>query len=45
MTDQKIIEIYAARKMTIRELAVASGKSYNYVRLVLVKAGYHNGKH
>jgi len=43
MTDQEIIETYALRKMTIRQLARKIGRSYEYVRKILVKAGYHNG--
>jgi len=45
MTDKQIVETYAVRSMTIREMAKASGRSYEDVRQVLVAAGYHNGKH
>lgn len=45
MTEEQIITIYAARRMTIREIANASGLSYETVRQILVKAGYHNTKH
>lgn len=41
MNDQQIIDVYAARKMTIREIAKASGRSYADVRKVLTVAGYH----
>lgn len=41
MNDQQIIDVYAARKMTIREIAKASGRSYADVRKVLTFAGYH----
>ena len=44
MTDKQIIETYAARKMTIREMAKASGRSYDSVRKVLTGAGYHFSK-
>lgn len=44
MTDKQIIETYAARKMTIREMSKASGRSYDSVRKVLTKAGYHFSK-
>lgn len=44
MTDKQIVETYALRKMTIREMARCSGHSYNYVRRVLTEAGYHFGK-
>ena len=44
MSDKQIIEIYAARKMTIREMAKGSGRSYDSVRRVLIDAGYHFGK-
>ena len=44
MTDKQIIETYAARKMTIREMAKVSGRSYGSVRKVLTDAGYHFGK-
>jgi hypothetical protein len=44
MSDQQIIEKYAAREMTIRELAAASGRGYEDVRRVLTNAGYHNTK-
>lgn len=44
MTDAQIIQTYADRKMTIREIANATGKSYNYVRRVLTGAGYHFSK-
>ena len=45
VTDKQIIDAYAARKMTIRDMAKASGRSYENIRQVLVAAGYHNGKH
>lgn len=45
MTDQQVINTYAAREKTIRELAEATGRSYQDVRHVLIKAGYHNTKH
>lgn len=45
MTDKQIIDAYAARKMTIRDMAKASGRSYENVRQVLLAAGYYNGKH
>ena len=41
MSNQEIIDVYAARKMTIREIAKASGRSYSDVRKVLTGAGYH----
>ena len=44
MTDKQITEIYAARKMTIREMAEDSGRSYSSVRKVLISAGYCFGK-
>ncbi len=44
MTDKQIIETYAARKMTIRDMAKASGRSYDSVRKVLTEAGYHFSK-
>ena len=44
MTNQQIIDTYAARKMTIREMAKASGQSYEDVRRVLTNAGYHFSK-
>lgn len=44
MSDQQIIDIYAARKMTIREIAKVSGRSIEAVRKVLTKAGYHFSK-
>ena len=44
MSDQQIIDTYAARKMTIREMAKASGRSYEDVRRVLTNAGYHFSK-
>lgn len=44
MNDQQIIDVYAARKMTIREIAKASGRSYADVRKVLTFAGYHFSK-
>lgn len=44
MTDRQIIETYAARKMTIREMATVSKRSYDSVRKVLTAAGYHFGK-
>ena len=44
MTDQQIIQLYAARMMTIRELAQAAGRPFKEVRWILVKAGYHYGK-
>ncbi len=44
MTDQQIIATYAARRMTIREMAKVSGRSYKDVRNVLVMSGFHNGK-
>lgn len=44
MTDKEIIATYAARKMTIREMAKSSGRSYGSVRNVLTAAGYHFGK-
>ena len=44
MTNQQIIDTYAARKMTIREMAKASGRSYEDVRRVLTNAGYHFSK-
>lgn len=44
MTDKQIIQTYAERKMTIREMAVASGRSYESVRKVLTNAGYHFSK-
>ncbi len=44
MSNQQIVDVYAARKMTIREIAKASGLSYSYVRKVLTDAGYHFSK-
>lgn len=44
MINQQIIDLYAARKMTIREIAKASGRSYSNVRNVLTNAGYHFSK-
>ena len=44
MTDTQIIDTYAKRKMTIREIAKASGRSYEDVRKVLTGAGYHFSK-
>lgn len=44
MSDKQIIETYAARKMTIKEMAKDSGRGYNSVRKVLIDAGYHFGK-
>lgn len=44
MSEQQIIDLYAGRKMTIREIAHAAGKTYRKVRWILVKAGYHYGK-
>ena len=32
MTDKQIIDAYAARKMSIRDIAKASGRSYENVR-------------
>ena len=45
MTHQQVINTYAAREMTIREIAAASGRSYQDIRHVLIRAGYHNTKH
>ncbi len=44
MTDTQIIDTYAKRKMTIREIAKASGRSYEDVRKVITGAGYHFSK-
>lgn len=44
MTDKQIVDTYAARQMTIREMAKSSGRSYDSVRKVLTDAGYHFGK-
>ena len=44
MTETQIIDTYAKRKMTIREIAKASGRSYANVRKVLTGAGYHFSK-
>lgn len=44
MTDKQIVETYAARKMTIREMATFSRRSYDSVRKVLTAAGYHFSK-
>lgn len=44
MTNKQIIDTYAARKMTIREMAKSSGRSYESVRKVLTGAGYHFSK-
>lgn len=41
MSEQKIIDTYAARRMTTREIAKASDRSYANVRKVLTGAGYH----
>lgn len=44
MKNREIIETYTARKMTIREMAKKSGRSYEDVRKILLSAGFHNGK-
>lgn len=44
MIDQQIINTYAAREMTIREIAAAFGRSYQNIRNVLTRVGYHNTK-
>ena len=44
MTETQIIQVYADRRMTIREIAKASGRSYANVRKVLTGAGYHFSK-
>ena len=44
ISEQQIIAIYAARMMTIREIARVSGRSYENVRKVLTSAGYHFSK-
>ena len=44
MTDKKIIELYKSRQFTILELAKQSGRPYEEVRQLIVKAGYHYGK-
>lgn len=45
MNNQEIIAAYRARRLTIRELAAASNRSYNDVRLLLLSAGFRNGKY
>lgn len=44
MTDKKIVELYKSRQYTILELSKLSGKPYEEVRQLIVKAGYHYGK-
>lgn len=44
MTETQIIQVYADRRMTIREIAKVSGRSYANVRKVLTDAGYHFSK-
>lgn len=45
MTDQQVINTYVAREMTIKELAAASGRSYQDIRHGLTRAGCKNTKH
>lgn len=44
MNDNQIIETYKRREMTIRELSVKAGRSYESTRKLIVEAGYSNGK-
>lgn len=44
MSDKKIIELYSTRQFTIRELSKQSGRPYEEVRQILVKAGYQYGR-
>ncbi len=44
MSDKKIIELYSTRQFTIRELSIQSGRPYEEVRQILVKAGYQYGR-
>ena len=44
MSDNQIIEAYKKREMTIRELSVKAGRSYESTRKLIVEAGYSNSK-
>lgn len=44
MSDQEIVDIYATRQQTIREIAGATNRTYQAIRRIMTNAGFSNGK-
>lgn len=44
MSDEEILEVYAKRQQTIREIAIKTNRPYHDVRMIMINAGFSNGK-